>query len=175
MVVIMEVKNLTKQYKMGEVTVDALRGVSFNIYEGEFITVLGPSGSGKSTILNIIGGIDFPTGGEILYKNLPIHTATEKQLTKYRKESVGFVFQFYNLIHNLTAIENVELAAQISDRPFDPEEVMSHVGLSARMDNFPSQLSGGEQQRVSVARALAKKPEIVAMRRAYRGFRLRNR
>ena len=158
---IMQVKNLTKQYKMGEVTVDALRGVTFDILEGEFITVLGPSGSGKSTILNIIGGIDFPTSGEIIYRNTSIHSATEKELTRYRKESVGFVFQFYNLIPNLTARENIEIGAELSRDPLDVDELLEKIDLADRSGHFPAKMSGGQQQRVAIARAVAKNPDIL--------------
>ena len=159
--VLMEVKNLTKEYRMGEVVVHALRGVSFDIYAGEFIVVLGPSGSGKSTLLNIVGGIDKPTSGSIMYENKDISKATDKELTAYRRHMVGFVFQFYNLIPNLTARENVALAAEMTTKSIDPDELLKSVGLSERGGNFPTQLSGGEQQRVAIARAVSKNPHIL--------------
>jgi len=146
---------------MGEVTVKALKNASFELYEGELIVVLGPSGSGKSTLLNIIGGMDKATGGEIYYRDTPLHNADTKQLTLYRRNDVGFVFQFYNLMPNLTAYENISLAVQIARDPLSIEELLEKIGLSDRAGHFPSQLSGGEQQRIALARALAKNPQIM--------------
>ena len=157
---IITAENLTKEYIMGEVKVSALKGVSFNIYEGEFVVILGPSGSGKSTMLNIIGGIDKPTDGSIVYKSKDLAHMNDKELTRYRRQAVGFVFQFYNLIPNLTARENIELAAELSDNPNSPDELLSRIGLSAHARHFPSQMSGGEQQRIAIARALSKNPDI---------------
>jgi len=146
---------------MGEVQVHALKGVDFEIYDGEFVVILGPSGSGKSTMLNIIGGIDRPTSGSITYKDKELSASSEKELTAYRRLAVGFVFQFYNLIPNLTAFENIELAAELSKNPNSPLELLEKVGLLERAKNFPSQMSGGEQQRVAIARALSKNPDIL--------------
>lgn len=146
---------------MGEVEVAALREVSVEIYEGELIVILGPSGSGKSTLLNIIGGMDTPTTGELFYRGTPLHNADQKQLTQYRRKAVGFVFQFYNLMPNLTAYENVSLSVQIAESPLSVEETLGKVGLADRADHFPSQLSGGEQQRVALARAVAKNPDLL--------------
>ncbi|MCL2165006.1 MAG: ABC transporter ATP-binding protein [Oscillospiraceae bacterium] len=157
----MEVRGLTKLYQMGEVSVRALRGVSFDVYDGEFIVVLGPSGSGKSTILNIIGGIDSATEGEIYYRGDPIHSAKESKLTHYRRNSIGFVFQFYNLIPNLTARENIVLASELSQSPIPADELLSKINLAERANHFPSKMSGGEQQRVAIARAVAKNPDIL--------------
>ena len=163
--VIMEVKDVTKEYKMGEVTVFALQGVSLNLYAGEFIVILGPSGSGKSTLLNIIGGIDRATSGTIKFKEKGLETdigsASDKELTTYRRHVVGFVFQFYNLIPNLTAKENIAMAAEMSKSPIPPEKLLEQVGLKHRPNNFPTQLSGGEQQRVAIARAVSKNPSIL--------------
>ncbi len=156
-----EVKNLTKIYNMGEVTIKAIENVSFSIDKGELVVILGPSGAGKTTILNILGGMDSPTSGEIIIDDTDISKYNKKELTKYRRYDIGFVFQFYNLVGNLTALENVELANQICKNPKDSEETLKKVGLSGRMDHFPAQLSGGEQQRVSIARALAKNPKIL--------------
>lgn len=156
-----EVKNLTKIYKMGEVTIKAIENVSFSIDEGELVVILGPSGAGKTTILNILGGMDSPTSGEIIIDDTDISKYNKKELTKYRRYDIGFVFQFYNLVGNLTALENVELANQICKNPKDSEETLKKVGLKGRMNHFPAQLSGGEQQRVSIARALAKNPKIL--------------
>lgn len=153
--------NIQKYYHMGTHTIAAADGISFSIDKGEFCVVVGPSGSGKTTVLNIIGGMDSSDGGTVLLDNLKVHKLNERQLTNYRRYDVGFVFQFYNLIQNLTALENVELASQISKNPLDPTEVLKQVGLGDRMDNFPAQLSGGEQQRVSIARALAKNPKLL--------------
>jgi putative ABC transport system ATP-binding protein len=152
---------LTKIYEMGEVRVEALRGVDFDLFEGEFVVLLGPSGSGKSTLLNILGGLDVPTSGDVLYRDHNLTTAGEAALTVYRREHVGFVFQFYNLIPSLTARENVALVTEIVERPMRPEEALDVVGLSHRLDHFPAQLSGGEQQRVAIARAIAKRPEVL--------------
>ena len=158
---ILQVENLTKQYVMGEVTVSALAGVSFSLYEGEFVVILGPSGSGKSTMLNIIGGIDNPTSGTVIYRGKNITTVSERELTEYRRAAVGFVFQFYNLIPNLTAKENILLASELSNEPITAESLLEKVELGERGDNFPSQLSGGQQQRIAIARALAKNPDIL--------------
>ena len=156
-----EFKNVTKKYKMGEVDIDALRGVSFSIDKGEFVVVAGASGAGKSTILNILGGMDSPTSGDIIVEGNNVAKYNEKQLITYRRYDIGFVFQFYNLVQNLTALENVELATQISKNPLDPAETLEAVGLADRKFNFPAQLSGGEQQRVAIARALAKNPKLL--------------
>lgn len=158
---LVEVKNVSKEYVMGEVTVKAADDMSFNIEAGEFVVILGPSGSGKSTVLNIVGGMDRPSGGEVWVEGRNIAKYTDKELTLYRKKSIGFVFQFYNLMPNLTALENVELVMQTSDDPLDAKEVLSDLGLGERLDNFPSQLSGGEQQRVALARALVKNPILL--------------
>ncbi|MBI2422193.1 MAG: ABC transporter ATP-binding protein [Candidatus Hydrogenedentes bacterium] len=146
---------------MGEVSVPALRGASLAVMPGEFLVILGPSGSGKSTLLNIVGGLDAPTGGRVRFKNQDMTAFTEAQRTQYRRNNIGFVFQFYNLMPNLTALENVELSTEISKRPMDPLEALRLVHLEERKDHFPSQLSGGEQQRVAIARAVAKQPEIL--------------
>lgn len=158
---ILRAKDLSKYYQMGEVRVDALKEVSFEVYKGEFIVVLGPSGSGKSTMLNLIGGMDTASSGEIYYKEKALHGATEKTLTEYRRNAIGFVFQFYNLIANLTAYENVKLSVEISKNPLKVEEVLEQVGLLERSGHFPAQMSGGQQQRVAIARAIAKNPEIL--------------
>ncbi len=158
---IISAKNLSKHYRMGEVTVKALQEVDCEIYPGEFIVIFGPSGSGKSTLLNLIGGMDTATGGSLLYKDTPLHNADSKQLTLFRRNTVGFVFQFYNLIPNLNAYENVALSAQLSSDPLSVKEMLEKVGLGERLDHFPAQLSGGEQQRVALARAIAKNPEIL--------------
>lgn len=158
---IMEVKNLTKEYVMGEVTVNALRGVSFELFSGEFVVILGASGSGKSTMLNIIGGIDKPTAGDIYFGGKSVGNMTEKELTVYRRLSVGFVFQFYNLIPNLTAKENILLASELSRDAISAKELLTLIDLADRADHFPSQLSGGQQQRIAIARALAKNPTLL--------------
>jgi len=159
--IILRAENLSKSYQMGEIEVKALQDTSFEIQEGEFVVILGPSGSGKSTLLNIIGGMDLPTGGKVFLRGEEITAYSEKELTEYRRNKVGFVFQFYNIMANLTAEENVELATEISEDPLPIDEIMEAVGLSDRRDHFPAQLSGGEQQRVSIARAVAKNPEIL--------------
>ena len=156
-----EFKDVKKIYKMGEVEIPALAGVDFQIEKGEFVVIAGASGAGKSTILNILGGMDSPTSGEIIVDGAKISDFNAKELTTYRRYDIGFVFQFYNLVPNLTAKENVELACQICKDPLDVETVLTNVGLKDRMNNFPSQLSGGEQQRVSIARALAKNPKLL--------------
>jgi putative ABC transport system ATP-binding protein len=155
------VRDITKVYHMGEVDVQALRGVSLDLYESEFLVLLGPSGSGKSTLLNILGGLDVPTSGRVLYRGQDLTAADERTLTMYRRRHVGFVFQFYNLIPSLTARENVALVTDIVARPMPPEEALGLVGLADRLDHFPSQLSGGEQQRVAIARAVAKRPDVL--------------
>jgi putative ABC transport system ATP-binding protein len=154
-------RGLTKVYRMGEVEVRALRGADLDLYAGEFVVLLGPSGSGKSTLLNILGGLDVPTSGSVRYLDRDLTEAGEAALTRYRREHVGFVFQFYNLIPSLTARENVALVTEISRDPLPPEEALRIVELGERMDHFPSQLSGGEQQRVAIARAIAKRPEVL--------------
>ena len=154
-------RDLTKVYTAGEIPVQALRGVSFDVNAGEFVVLLGPSGSGKSTLLNILGGLDVPTSGSVRWRDHDLSHAVEKELTRYRREHVGFVFQFYNLIPSLTARENVELVTDLVASPMAPEEALGLVGLTERLNHFPSQLSGGEQQRVAIARALAKRPECL--------------
>ena len=146
---------------MGEFEVHALRGVDLDLYEGEFVVLLGPSGSGKSTLLNILGGLDVPTRGTVDYRDHNLTAATDAELTRYRREHVGFVFQFYNLMPSLTARENVELVTDISTKPMPASEALRLVGLTERVDHFPSQLSGGEQQRVAIARAIAKRPDVL--------------
>jgi putative ABC transport system ATP-binding protein len=158
---VLTARGLVKDYVMGEVVVHALSGVDLDIYRGEFIVLLGPSGSGKSTLLNILGGLDTPTGGSALWRDHDLSHATEAQLTRYRRDHVGFVFQFYNLIPSLTVRENVALVTEIAVAPMRPEEALDWVGLSSRLDHFPSQLSGGEQQRVAIARAIVKRPELL--------------
>lgn len=156
-----EFKDVKKIYKMGEVNIEALSGVDFTVKKGEFVVVAGASGAGKSTILNILGGMDSPTSGQIIVDNNEINKYSGKELITYRRYDIGFVFQFYNLVQNLTARENVELATQICKNPLDIDEVMEAVGLDHRKNNFPAQLSGGEQQRVAIARALAKNPKLL--------------
>lgn len=156
-----QLKKVSKKYQMGETEIIANDQVSFSINQGEFVVILGPSGAGKSTVLNILGGMDSCDEGEILIDGLDIAQFSEKELTTYRRYDIGFVFQFYNLIPNLTAKENVELASQIAKNPLDVDQVLRQVGLKKRQDNFPSQLSGGEQQRVAIARALAKNPKLL--------------
>jgi putative ABC transport system ATP-binding protein len=152
---------LTKIYRAGDVEVRALNRVDLELFEGELVVLLGPSGSGKSTLLNILGGLDVPTQGTLSYRGQDLTDADEKELTRYRRDVVGFIFQFYNLIPSLTARENVELITQISHNPMPPEKALEMVGLGCRLDHFPSQMSGGEQQRVAVARAIAKRPEVL--------------
>lgn len=159
--ILMKVENVSKNYKMGEVTVNALQEASFNVYDGEFIVILGPSGSGKSTLLNILGGMDLPSEGKVFVKDEEINKYNDKKLTAYRRDKVGFVFQFYNLMANLTAKENVELATEMCKEALDIDKVMEEVGLGDRSDHFPSQMSGGEQQRVAIARAVAKNPLLL--------------
>ena len=154
-------RGVTKIYRMGEAEVLALRGVDLEVRPGEFIVLLGPSGSGKSTLLNILGGLDTPTSGTVRFGDHDLTQADESELTRYRREHVGFVFQFYNLIPSLTARENVALVTDIAEHPMAPAEALSWVGLEERLDHFPSQLSGGEQQRVAIARAVAKRPEVL--------------
>lgn len=154
-------RGLTKTYKMGEVQVHALRGVDMEIYASEFVVLLGPSGSGKSTLLNILGGLDTPSGGSAMWRDQDLTHASETELTRYRRKHVGFVFQFYNLIPSLTAVENVTLVTEMSDRPMRPEEALELVGLGDRLKHYPSQMSGGEQQRVAIARAIAKRPDVL--------------
>ncbi len=154
-------RGLTKVYHMGEVAVQALRGVDLELYPGEFVVLLGPSGSGKSTLLNILGGLDVPSSGTVYYRDHDLTIGDDASLTRYRREHVGFVFQFYNLIPSLTARENVALVTEIAQEPMAPEEALTLVGLAERMDHFPAQLSGGEQQRVAIARAIAKRPDVL--------------
>lgn len=156
-----EFQNVAKTYHMGEVEIHALHDVSFTVEKGELVVIVGPSGAGKTTLLNILGGMDTLTSGRVFLDGREISTLSKKQLTAYRREDVGFVFQFYNLVGNLTALENVELANQICSNPLDAATILKQVGLEERMKNFPSQLSGGEQQRVAIARALAKNPKLL--------------
>lgn len=156
-----ELKNVYKRYKMGEVTITASNGVSFTIEKGEFAVIVGSSGAGKTTTLNILGGMDSCDEGEVIVDGKDVAKLSPKELIEYRRYDIGFVFQFYNLVQNLTAKENIELATQITKDAYDPIEVLKEVGLEDRINNFPSQLSGGEQQRVSIARALAKKPKLL--------------
>jgi putative ABC transport system ATP-binding protein len=158
---VFHVHGISKTYPMGEVEVHALRGIDLDLYPGEFVVLLGASGSGKSTLLNILGGLDVPTAGEVLYQDHNLTAADDAELTRYRREHVGFVFQFYNLIPSLTARENVALVTEIATRPLPPEEALKLVGLGDRLDSFPAQLSGGEQQRVAIARAVAKRPDVL--------------
>jgi putative ABC transport system ATP-binding protein len=158
---VFEVRKLTKVYRMGEVEVHALRNVDLVLPEGRFVVLLGPSGSGKSTLLNILGGLDVPTSGQVIYRGKDLTAAGEAELTAYRRKHVGFVFQFYNLIPSLTARENVALVTEIAEDPMTPEEALGLVDLHPRLDHFPAQLSGGEQQRVAIARAIAKKPSVL--------------
>jgi putative ABC transport system ATP-binding protein len=154
-------RGLSKVYRTADVEIHALRGMDFTLYERELVVLLGPSGSGKSTLLNILGGLDTPTSGELRFRDHVLSGANESALTRFRREHVGFVFQFYNLIPSLTARENVALVTEIAERPMDPAEALALVGLSERVDHFPAELSGGEQQRVAIARAIAKQPEIL--------------
>ncbi len=156
-----EFKNVCKEYKMGEIVIKALDNANFQIEKGELVVIVGPSGAGKTTALNILGGMDYVTSGDVIVDNKNIAKLKGKALIRYRREDIGFVFQFYNLVQNLTAIENVELATQICKDSLNPEEVLEKVGLKDRIKNFPSQLSGGEQQRVAIARAIAKNPKLL--------------
>ena len=158
---VFHVHGVSKVYRMGEIEVHALRSVTLDLYAGELVVLLGASGSGKSTLLNILGGLDTPSSGEVYYLDHVLTGASEAELTRFRREHVGFVFQFYNLIPSLTALENVALVTEISPRPLDPREALQLVGLSERMHHFPAQLSGGEQQRVAIARAVAKRPDVL--------------
>jgi putative ABC transport system ATP-binding protein len=159
--VVFHVHGITKVYHMGDVEVQALRSVDLDLYEGELVVLLGPSGSGKSTLLNILGGLDVPSSGHVFFRNCDLTHATDAELTRFRRDCVGFIFQFYNLIPSLTARENVALVTEIARRPMRPEEALDLVGLGDRLDHFPAQLSGGEQQRVAIARAIAKRPEVL--------------
>ncbi len=156
-----EFKDVSKIYRMGDVEVRAVDGMEFSIEEGELVVIVGPSGAGKTTVLNMLGGMDSVTSGTIHLDGREVSAFSERELTQYRRHEIGFVFQFYNLVQNLTALENVELASQICTNPLDPREVLEQVGLGDRMDNFPAQLSGGEQQRVAIARAIAKNPKLL--------------
>ena len=156
-----KMEDVVKTYKMGEVVISAVDGITFEIEQGEFVVIVGPSGAGKTTVLNMLGGMDMLTSGKIEVGGELVSEYNEKQLTRYRRDDIGFVFQFYNLIQNLTALENVELALQICKEPLDAKDVLEEVGLGHRLDNFPAQLSGGEQQRVAIARALAKNPKLL--------------
>lgn len=158
---VFEAQGVTKVYRVGEVKVQALRGVNIELYQGEFAVLLGPSGSGKSTLLNILGGLDVPTSGRVHFREHDLSAFDDAALTHYRREHVGFVFQFYNLIPSLTARENTALITEIARNPMTPEEALALVGLRDRMDHFPSQMSGGEQQRVAIARAIAKRPDVL--------------
>ncbi|MEG0368350.1 MAG: ABC transporter ATP-binding protein [Coprobacillus sp.] len=161
MCALIQFKNIVKSYVMGDVTINASDGVDFEVNKGEFVVIVGASGAGKTTILNLLGGMDSPTSGSILVDGENIALYDEKKLTEYRRNDIGFVFQFYNLVQNLTALENVELSTQISKNPLDPQNVLERVGLDQRMMNFPAQMSGGEQQRVAIARAIAKNPKLL--------------
>ncbi len=158
---LIEFKNIKKEYHVGDVNITAVENCSFTIDKGELVVILGPSGAGKTTVLNLLGGMDSPSDGKIYVDGSKVHKYRKKQLIDYRRNDIGFVFQFYNLVGNLTALENVELACQICPNALDPKAVLEQVGLSERMDNFPSQLSGGEQQRVAIARAIAKNPKLL--------------
>jgi putative ABC transport system ATP-binding protein len=158
---VFQARGLTKVYDMGEVQVHALRGVDIDLFAGELMVLLGPSGSGKSTLLNILGGLDRASGGTVTFRGLELTAAGDRDLTQYRRQHVGFVFQFYNLIPSLTAKENVAAVTEISEQPMRPEDALTLVGLGDRMDHFPSQLSGGQQQRVAIARAIAKRPSVL--------------
>jgi putative ABC transport system ATP-binding protein len=154
-------RGLTKVYRMGEVEVQALRGVDLDIFASEFVVLLGPSGSGKSTLLNILGGLDTPSGGTAMFRDHDLAHASETELTRYRRQHVGFVFQFYNLIPSLTAVENVTLVTEMAEHPMKPADALALVGLGDRLGHYPSQMSGGEQQRVAIARAIAKRPDVL--------------
>ena len=155
------VENIKKSYQMGEVEIPALSGATFSVEKGEFAVIVGPSGAGKSTVLNILGGMDRCDEGQLIVDGEQIHACSEKELIRYRREDIGFVFQFYNLVQNLTALENIELATEICQNPLDASTILAQVGLEKRKDNFPAQLSGGEQQRIAIARALAKNPKLL--------------
>jgi putative ABC transport system ATP-binding protein len=159
--VVFHVRNITKVYRMGEVEVQALKPIDLDLYQGEFVVLLGPSGSGKSTLLNILGGLDTPSSGSFFFHNRNLVRASDAELTRFRRDCVGFIFQFYNLIPSLTARENVALVTEIVRHPMRPEQALELVGLGDRLDHFPAQLSGGEQQRVAIARAIAKRPEVL--------------
>lgn len=156
-----EVNNIRKTYEMGEVKIDALDDISFSIEKGEFVVIVGVSGAGKTTVLNVLGGMDSATSGELIVDGNEISEYSARELTTYRRNDIGFIFQFYNLVQNLTAVENIELATEICEDSLEPEDVLYKVGLKDRRDNFPSQLSGGEQQRIAIARALAKNPKLL--------------
>lgn len=158
---VFHIHQVSKIYTVGDMQIHALRSVNLDLYRGEFVVLLGPSGSGKSTLLNILGGLDVPTEGEVYYLDHILTKASEKELTRFRREHVGFVFQFYNLIPSLTALENVSLVTEIASHPMNPVEALQLVGLGDRLHHFPSQLSGGEQQRVAIARAIAKRPDVL--------------
>ena len=158
---VFHVRKVSKVYRMGDVEVHALRAVDLDLFPAEFVVLLGPSGSGKSTLLNILGGLDVPTSGEVFYLDHNLTAANSAELTRYRREHVGFVFQFYNLIPSLTALENTALVTEIAEHPLDPNECLRLVGLEERLNHFPAQMSGGEQQRVAIARAIAKRPEVL--------------
>lgn len=159
--ILFSAKNITKVFDLGEIKVKALNNISFDIYEGEIVVILGPSGSGKSTMLNIIGGIESVTDGELFYKDIDIHNLNKLELTKYRRDYIGFIFQFYNLMPNLTALENVSLVSEMSNDSLDPFMLLERVDLSDRQNHFPSKLSGGQQQRVAIARAICKNPDLL--------------
>ena len=161
MCALIQFKNIIKSYTMGDITINASDGVDFEVNKGEFVVIVGASGAGKTTILNLLGGMDIPTKGSILVDGENVALFDEKRLTEYRRDDIGFVFQFYNLVQNLTALENVELASQISKDPLDPRNILERVGLADRMMNFPAQLSGGEQQRVAIARAIVNNPKLL--------------
>lgn len=167
-----EFKNISKTYKMGEVEINALNNASFEIEKGELVCILGPSGAGKTTCLNILGGMDTATNGSLKIDEVEITKLKGKELIKYRRNDIGFVFQFYNLVQNLTAVENVELAVQLCKDYLQPKEILEKVGLGNRLDNFPAQLSGGEQQRVAIARAIAKNPKLLLCDEPTRSIRL---
>jgi len=158
---VLRTEGITKVYRSGDVAVHALRGIDFSLRAHEVVVLLGASGSGKSTLLNILGGLDHPTSGRLFFHEADVTNLTDSQMTEFRRRHVGFVFQFYNLVPSLTARENVALVTEVADNPMRPEEALDRVGLSGRLDHFPSQMSGGEQQRVSIARAIAKRPEIL--------------
>jgi putative ABC transport system ATP-binding protein len=158
---VFHIHGVSKLYHVGDVDVHALRGIDLDLYRGEFVVLLGPSGSGKSTLLNILGGLDVPTNGEVYYLDHLLTSAGDAELTRFRREHVGFVFQFYNLIPSLTALENVALVTEIAQLPMSPKEALELVGLGDRLNHFPAQLSGGEQQRVAIARAVAKRPDVL--------------